>query len=741
MLLAAVLCALLAWHVLPRLVPLPEVLLKPQPSGAVYLAADGTPLRQLLNEDGQRVASLVPYEKLPEAWIDATLAAEDRRFFSHGGIDLLAVARAAVGNVKSGRIVSGGSTLTQQLIKISRKAEGGRTWGAKIEEALQARHLEMTWSKPQILTAYASRVSFGNLFTGLGAASEGYFHKPVSDLTLSECAFLAALPQAPGRLNPFRDSAPAVKRQQWVLQRMRDLKMVDREAYEMASGQPLRLQRFLGGFDAPHAVSLLQAQGAAKGTVRTTLDAGLQQRVENIISARLSGLRERHVDHAAAVVIENASGKVLAWAGSRDFFSEDGGQINGAWVPHSPGSALKPFTYALAFGRGDTPASIVADLPVAYQTPTGQYVPENYDLKYYGPMTYRYALGNSLNVSAVRVLERSGGAEKLLALLQQLGLSTLTEPAGHYGLGLTIGNAPVRLIELANAYATLARLGVMKPWTLVQPAVQPAETRVLDEKVCYWLADILSDNQARALTFGPRSPLRLDFKAAAKTGTSTSYRDNWTLGYTPQYTVGVWAGNFTGQPMEGVSGVTGAGPIFKDIFIALNARVRQTWFPAPPDLTRVRIDTMLGKCLAQSGPVSRMSREEIFFGQKLPPYATPGDYELGTGRTILAPEYAEWIESKDNWLGNQVVASVDPARAVLRITSPPHGLRIRLDPDLPDGRRLLLKAQAPGLVRWRCNTLTITQRGTQTFAQLVPGSHEITAEAGGRSVRVSIIVE
>jgi len=256
---------------------------------------------------------------------------------------------------------------------------------------------------------------------------------------------------------------------------------------------------------------------------------------------------------------------------------------------------LKPFTYARAFERGLTPASIIPDLPVEFQTSTGLYRPENYDLKSYGPVTCRQALGNSLNISAVRVLQDLGGARVLQELLQALGVSTLTEDTEHYGLGLTIGNAPVRLLELTNAYAALARLGERRPWSLLANNPSTDGERVLDRDACWWVADILSDNQARVLAFGPRSPLRLPFRVAVKTGTSTNYRDNWTLGYTPEFTVGVWAGNFEGQPMDDVSGVTGAAPILSDLFHWLHERQALTWYQRPTSLVGVRIDPRNGK--------------------------------------------------------------------------------------------------------------------------------------------------
>ncbi len=732
------LSGLLGWHVLPRWVEVPSALLTEVQPGRIYRAADGTRLRQMLNDEGLRVMSAVEFEDIPDDLIHATLAAEDKRFFSHGGVDLLAVIRAAFGNLTSGKVTSGASTITQQLIKIS-SPERVRGWKVKAMEALQARRLEMMWSKRQILAAYLNRVGYGNLFTGCSAAAQGYFHKPLSDLTAAECAFLAALPQAPGRLNPFRSVEAVTVRQQWIIGRMRDLGWLEGEAFEVARDQRIRLQRYLGGFLAPHALGLMDGGTAAEEQdVTTTLDAVLQRRIETIIANRLEGLRARHVEHAACVVIENATGKVVALVGSRDFFSDDGGQINGAWVPHSPGSALKPFTYALAFEQGRHGATMVPDLPVEYQTTTGLYQPENYDHRYYGPMTYREALGNSLNVSAVRVLQSVGGAEKLMELLQSLGFTTLTEPAEHYGLGLTIGNAPVRLVELTNAYAALARGGEWLPWTLRpdRPATEPK--RILAAHTCFLLGDILSDNQARLLTFGPHSPLRLPFRVAVKTGTSTNYRDNWAVGFTPEYSVGVWAGNFKGQPMEDVTGVTGAGPIFRDVFLVLHDQRRQTWFSDPLEVSRWRIDPRNGKLAPTQGPPLRASREEVFVSDRRPPVAAANDYETKTGAALLPPIYAQWVASKDNRWGN-LVAIGRHENPDWRILSPADGLMIRYDPDLPGGKVLVLRASAD--VQWSSPTLKVVKQGANGQALLAGGDHEIRATFGGETQSVRIHVD
>ncbi|MBN8418980.1 MAG: penicillin-binding protein 1C [Verrucomicrobia bacterium] len=731
------------WWGVPWLVGLPEELTKAPASSTLYLARDGTPLRHLLDEKGARSAPPVRYAEMPQALVHALLAAEDKRFFSHGGIDLLAVMRAGRDNVRSGRIVSGASTIHQQLIKNATPQSGKRTLWVKVVEALRARRLAMSWSREEVLAAYANRVSFGNLMTGAATSASGYFHKPPGDLTPAECALLAALPQSPARLNPFRNLEGVLPRQRRILDKMHELHWLSDEEHRVALDQKIVLQRFSGGFEAPHAIEMLRGE-ASGATVRTTLDATLQQQVETIIAQRLESLKGRHVTHAAVVVIENATGAVLALAGSRDFFAQDGGQLNGAWAAHSPGSAMKPFTYALAFERGATAASIVEDMPVEFATASGTYRPENFSLRSYGPMTYRYALGNSLNISAVRVLDSIGGAETLLPKLRELGMSTLGEDAAHYGLGLTIGNASVRLVELANAYACLARLGRYKRWTLRQEEDgAEEERRVLGENESWLIADILSDNQAREMAFGSWSVLRLPFKCAVKTGTSSTFRDNWTLGYTAEFTVGVWAGNFDNTPMQDVSGVTGAGPIFKDVMLHLHEKHPSTWFAMPKDIVSARIDPRTGKRLTPQTPPARVSREEFFIAGKLPPVAQAADYDA-KGRAILPREYAAWIGSSGNWLGDLVTKVETEARPVLRITNPIPGTVVILDPDIRNhGNRLLLQAVGADRPRWNCKTLELRNEGAHTFAILKPGRHEIEAsdEASGLSAKTFVIVQ
>jgi penicillin-binding protein 1C len=728
------------------LVPLPPDLLTAAEPSTRFLARDGTALRHLLAADGTRRRDGATLNEMPEALWQAVLAAEDRRFYDHAGVDLWAVARAFRDNAHSGRVVSGASTLHQQLIKISTHPRRPRTLGTKILEVLQARHLGMTWSHDDVLSAWLNRAPFGNLLTGCTAAAAGYFDKPLSDLTPAECALLAALPQAPGRMNPFRDLDAVLPRQRRILQTMQDLGWLTPQEASIARDQPIVLQRFNGGFAAPHAVDLLRSRQeedqAPPAILQTTIDATLQRQVEEVVRNRLAGLKERHVTQAAAVVLDNATGEVLALAGSRDFFSAEGGQINGAWAPHSPGSAIKPFTYLLALQRGMTPASIIPDLPIEFQTTTGIYRPENYDHHLYGPVTLRMALGNSLNISAVRVLEQSGGPQRLLDTLRSLGLTTLTEEADHYGLGLTIGNAPVRLLELTNAYACLARLGIFKSWTLTPRPQTTADPRLFDEAASYLIADILHDNQARLLTFGQNSVLRLPFPVAVKTGTSSSYRDNWTVGFTPEFTVGVWAGNFDNSPMQDVSGVTGAAPIFRDVMQHLHDRLGTSWYAEPAGISHARIDPRHGKRLTAQSPPARLSRDELFLAAKLPPAATAADYDA-QGRALLGAEYSAWLRSRDNWLGDLVTTRTRDATPRLQITHPISGTVVRLDPDLPGGgRRLLLEARGAGEITWTCPTLQIEIDASQPIAHLVPGQHTLTARsaATGETQRTTVIV-
>ena len=359
----------------------------------------------------ERFSRELTLEEVPRHVIEAVLAAEDKRFFQHHGIDLLATIRAAVAALSHGRITSGASTITQQLIKISERRP--RTLRAKLIESATALRLEQLWSKDQILAAYLNRIDFGNLNIGLAAATDYYFDKPVADLSDAEAAFLAGLPKNPRKLNPHVALEAARHRQEIVLGRMRANGWLDSSRFDRAQGETLALRPPARRFRAPHFVELVlqQPQEQSRAELRTTLDFRLNEQVEKILRERLAQLREQNVRNGAAVVIDNATGDVIALVGSENYFAPGAGQVNGAWALRSAGSTLKPFTYLLALERGATPATMVADVRTSFRSADGFYRPENYNRRCYGPVRYRTALASSLNIPAVKVLLAAGGPE------------------------------------------------------------------------------------------------------------------------------------------------------------------------------------------------------------------------------------------------------------------------------------------------------------------------------------------
>ena len=730
---------LAAWLALP-LVPLPKGLSEAPLPSVELVDRNGRSLRQARAEEGQ-FHRTITYAGLPQSLIDATLAAEDKRFWHHHGVDWRATFRALWQNARHGRVVSGGSTLTQQLIKLAGRRP--RNWSSKLIEAAQALRLEQVWDKQRILAAYLNRIDYGSLNAGCAAAAEHYFAKPLRDLSAAEAAFLSGLPQAPSRLNPHRRFELAKKRQEWILARMEMTGALRPEERARAVAEPLRLASPGRTFRAPHFVDLLLAQAnvgqasslsgsgwkpdlpSQKGIIRTTLDLELQSFVERTLREHLSRLSAQHVRDGAAVVLDNRSGDVLALVGSPDYARTDSGQVNGAWAARSAGSTLKPFTYLLALERGATAASVVGDLPTEFATATGVFAPVNYNRRCYGPMRYRLALANSLNISAIKVLDSIGGAAVLSKRLREWGLTTLDETPEHYGLGLAIGNADVRLLELANAYATLARLGEFRSYRLTTTEASripnPA-SRIASQ--AWLIADILADNTARAMAFGLESPLRFDFPVACKTGTSSDYRDNWALGFTHEFTVGVWAGNFDGSPMQGVSGVSGAAPVLHDIFVNLHERFGTTWFAHPTNIVERMVHPVTGRWVdaARSGAV-----REFFVADALPERERVEDYDAQS-RVRLPAIYREWLASGDNWISRGAV--VDDTRLStnrLRVLSPVAGTVFYIDPDLGESGRLIpLRAEGSGALEWECETLSCRPGPGGACAEMREGRHRVT---------------
>lgn len=734
-------CLPLAGLLALRCVPLPSELFE-TPRGIVELTdRHGELLRALPEEDQFR--RVVGFAGFPAHLIAATLAAEDNRFWEHPGVDWRAALRAAYQGLRYRRVISGASTITQQLVKLTDPQP--RTFRAKLVEAARALRLEQVWTKQAILAGYLNRLNYGNLCTGSAEAAEFYFRKPLADLSVAEAAFLAGIPQSPTRLNPHRFFERTRARQLWILERMRVTARLTAEELARAVAEPIRLQPARRVFRAPHFADLVLRQEAAaiagvSGHVRTTLDLGLNRVVENTLRAHLATLREFDAHNGAVVILDNPTGDVLALVGSEDYFSPFAGQVNGAWARRSPGSALKPFTYLLAFARGQSPATVAPDVPTEFPTPTGVYRPVNFDRRHLGPVRLREALANSLNIPAVRVLESVGGAPALKSLLQQCGLNTLDRPADYYGLGLTLGNAEVRLLELANAYAALARLGESRPFHLLARSPAPARPsgRLADPAAAWLVADVLSDNRARMRAFGSDSALRFEFPVACKTGTSTDFRDNWAIGYTPEFTVAVWVGNLDGTPMRQVAGVAGAAPVMRALVEHLHASRGGTGFARPGGIVENWVDPLTGKRCEAGRPGAVWER---FLAAAPPLEASESDYDP-SGRVRLGAEYAEWFASGDNALRDRVVLADSTLATSLRLLSPLPGARYFLDADLPDsGQWLTLRAIGPAALRWSSPTLEIVGTNAASRARLTPGRHLLAATVPGTDQRVEAQIE
>lgn len=737
-----ILLASLAWWVVPWFMPLPKILLQSPSGSGLILDRHGIPLARLTLPDSTRSLP-VGFSDLPRTIIDCTLAAEDKRFFSHGGVDLLATIRAIKDLIAHRKIISGASTITQQLIKIS-STPARRTPLTKIRESLTARHLEMKWSKEEILTAYLNRLDYGNRRIGIAEAARFHFQKPLADLSLAEAALLAGLPQSPSRLNPLRHPQRAIKRRDTVLQRLAAEKKYDATNIRNALAEPLALRPLRENQNAPWIRSISRPQ-SNETTTRCTIDATLQNDFEKIVSEETAKLKDANLRHAALVCIHNPTGEILALVSSANWHDPRGGQFNGALTPRSPGSTLKPFTYLLAMQNNQrTPASIIADIPSPYRTPQGLDLPENYDRKYRGPVTLRAALACSLNIPAMRELNALGGPAILHQTLLDLGLKSLGDNTLEFGLGLTLGNAPVRLLELTNAYSTLARLGRhLDPTLYPEKKSPPAPSLSLSQSSAYLIADILSDPNARAPSFPPGGPLDLPFRCAMKTGTSSNYRDNWCIGYTPEFTIGVWAGNFENQPMKNLSGIAGAAPIFHRAMIRLHQNQKPTWFTRPAGLMEITIDARNGK-LIQANPQNPHARTELVPTWNQPAIAIPADYD-DAGRALLNETYADWFASPHNHRQHELALNPSPdSQQTLRIISPADGTTMLIDPDIPTrSHHFRPVTNLPGTARWSSSTLRIESAQPEPLIHLSPGTHQLTATnpRNGRSQTITIHVK
>ncbi|MBE0432935.1 penicillin-binding protein 1C [candidate division WOR-3 bacterium] len=610
-------------------IPVPRQRLYPAGFNSVRICdRNGELLREVLSFD-HKTSVWVPLERASSWMIKATTLREDKRFLLHPGIDVLAFGRAVHTNIKQGRIVSGGSTITMQVAKMALGLKS-RSIPNKILEAVCALKLELQLSKAQILEIYLNRIPYGNRTYGIEAAARFYFGKGCGQLSLAESCMLATIPSAPSLMNPYVNRGRVDKARRKLLHDLLKQGAIDQTTHDVALREQLNLINQRVNFEAPHFVDYIlgrlrqeDLEDAAK--VITTIDLALQQKTEQMLSTTLQSLDRYQVSQGAVVIASAKTGEVLAMVGSRNYFDATEGQVNGCTSARQPGSSMKPFLYALALMSGMSLSDHVPDTIVEFRLRDGSsFAPRNYGQKYHGPTRMREALASSFNVAAVHLIDQLG-IERFYALLKQFGFQSLTRGAHHYGLSLSLGAGEVTLLELVNGYRAFARQGMVTDLTCIREVWDRGggriarkgeeRERVLPAEVAYLITDVLSDNTARFKAFGANNPLHLPFACAVKTGTSKDYRDNWCIGYTTDYVVGVWVGNFSGAPMQGISGITGAAPLFRDIMIELHRDGDPAAFACPAGLKRERICLFTGR-RARADCSNQM--EELFLAGTMP---------------------------------------------------------------------------------------------------------------------------
>ncbi len=625
--------ALITW-ILPGL---PEPVLPSEPHGLYTVRFYDRKSRLLYEAPGPDSGKCSPLllEEIPLFIRQATIATEDASFYSNPGFDLKGVLRAIIANIRGREIIMGGSTITQQVVRnfiLPPQERYEKSLRRKLREIILAWLLTKRYSKDEILAYYLNHTYYGNFTYGVQAAAEAYFGKKVWELSLAEGALLAGLPQCPSICNPLQNPEGARARLKVVLDLMVKNGYITREEAQLALNEKLQFAAAPFPIQAPHFVFFAQEElkhlplryRTHTLHVYTTLDLDLQREAEEIIRRHLEHLAQEKPPHnvrnAALVALKPSTGEIVVMVGSPNFFDPSiSGAVNMAIVPRQPGSAFKPLTYAVALSRGYTPATMLLDVPTTFLTSEGKpYTPVNYDRLYHGPVSLREALGSSLNVPAVRVLNEVG-VKEVLELAKNLGITTLKD-AERYGLSLTLGGGEVSLLELTAAYGAFANGGYrITPFTILRvedskgqilweakPRLGP---RVLDERVAYLISHILSDDEARAIGFGRWSVLNLSRPAAVKTGTTTDWRDNWTVGYTPGLVVGVWVGNADHSPMYEVTGITGAAPIWHDFMERAERGLPPKGFPRPQGIVEVEVCALSGKL---PNPYCPHRRREIF---------------------------------------------------------------------------------------------------------------------------------
>jgi len=725
---------------------------------------DGNLLRAFLGQEDSWLLE-VGLDEINPDFVKATLAIEDKRFMKHPGIDLAAVFRAIKQNLLNKRIVSGASTISMQVMRLLSPKK--RTLGNKIIETVHAIRLENLYTKEDILKLYFELASYGGNILGVKAASFRYFKKYPQDLNLSECALLAGLPQSPSRFRPDRHPERAKIRRDQVLLSMLKNGYINQTQFKTAKDQPIIAGTFTFPFKTPHFTRQIKNEYPQENKIITTLDSNIQHLAENTLKNAVRRLRSQGVTNGAIVIIENKSGKVRALVGSNDFFSfKDSGQINGALSLRCPGSALKPFTYALGIDKGlYTPQMILADVPIQYSG----YTPLDYDKKYRGPVTLREALVDSLNIPAVEALDKIG-YRSLYFFLKDVGISTINKLPENYGLSLTLGSGEVNLLELTNAYAALARGGVYQPYQLIEEdKSNKTSSRVISEGAAYIISDILSDS-TRLESIGIYRNNKIHPRIAFKTGTSFGHRDAWTISYNPEYTVGVWLGNFSAKPSKALVGIEAATPIAISIFDQLCSKKSLPWYAKPNEVGERHVCALSGE---PTNEFCEHSVKDLFLKNKsiakecsfhkkiaidIKTELSLDDYAK-QGRDYIEEVFVIWPDKLQSWIRQHNPEYLEPPEYMIapkrvvnldknrpRIISPAHRCEYFLSKSNKFKQKLTLVANGSfdaDKLYWFVNDnfFSSSEIGEKLFWTMEKGKHKITCvDKYGRSSFIRIVV-
>lgn len=659
-----------------RDLPLPTKLNNPSiPQSTQILDRNGNLLYTVYSNKNQ---TFIPLSQVPKHLQQATIAVEDKDFYRHGAIDLRGIARS-IYSIVVHKQLQGGSTLTQQLVKNSLLTPE-RTIPRKVKEVILAFITEFIYSKDKVLEMYFNHVPYGGTAWGIEAAAQTYFGKNAKDLNLAESALLAGLPEAPTTFSPFGAHPELGKiRQKEVLRKMHEQKYITKQQMEEAVNEPLNFQKFSNSIKAPHFVlyvkdllvkkygERLAEEGGLK--VKTSLDLSIQEFTESAVASEVAELKRYNANNAAALVTNPKTGEILAMVGSRGYFDKEiDGNVNVTIALRQPGSSIKPVNYAVGLLKGYTAATPFIDQPVCFPNPQREpYCPVNYDGRWHGIIQMRHALGNSINIPAVKMLKLNS-IEAMIATSSAMGITTFLDP-DRYGLSLTLGGGEVMMTDLATAYGVFANQGYrvdLHPILEITdnkgkkieeynpPTSSIFGKKVLPASVAFIISNILADNGARELAFGSNSELKIkNLPVSVKTGTTNDFRDNWTIGYTPSLLTAVWVGNNDNTPMGGlVSGITGAAPIWNKIMSFLLEGKSPELPPRPADIVGKYVCSDTGLTAPPEGTEGRCPTRFEYFIKGL---AEPKTAQVSRQKTwidkttqdLAKPNQTDNIEEKE----------------------------------------------------------------------------------------------